>query len=411
MDVVIIRIFIYEHITGGGIHDQSIDSTLFPEGFAMLNAVVEDFRDLGEEIITTIDSRLVPIKHHIHAHVIEQITGENFHDTFERIAADSDIILLIAPEFQNILYNLATRVEKAGRLLLGPSAGAIRITTDKAETQKKALEAHVLVPSGIRVSFSEQLPIIDKICSQIGYPVVFKPIDGVGGAGICIVATSQDISAALDTVRHETTLDTFHVQKFISGLDVSVSVIGNSKSITPISLNAQLMRLAPPGSPSQYHGGYLPISHPLKEEAFANCQKVLNYLKGFRGYIGLDFVFSYAPFLIEINPRITTSYLGLREVLSPSPARLILDAAFDKPLKQFTFSGAAIYTKVTLTTELHSIEIPPEFQNKIKISAPPFPMGGQSTIFLVAYANSIKEAQETMDQFKYYLSYRLKQTQ
>ena len=394
------RIFIYEHITGGGLAGESVDSTLLPEGFAMLSAVVEDFRVIGQEVVTTLDFNLKPMQEHLKAHrIIEISTKEDLKAKFAEIVAESDAVLIIAPEVDNILYDLTTTVEKAGRLLLGPNSNAIKIAGDKVETHKKALGAHVLIPSGIRVAFSEDVEKIDKICTQISYPVVFKPIDGVGGAGICIIANRQDIEAGLQTVRKHTKLDSFQVQKLINGLDVSVSAIVSGQNVYPISLNAQLVKLGPPSGKSEYRGGYLPIGHRLKEEAFENSRKVLHHIGGFQGYTGLDFVFSYAPFLIEINPRITTSYLGLREVLSPNPAQLILDAVQGKPLKPISFQGAAIYSKVEFQGEFRTLTIPPEFQTSIKLSMPPIPNRGQTSTFIVSKAESIEIAQKTFTNF------------
>ncbi|HUX99909.1 MAG TPA: ATP-grasp domain-containing protein [Candidatus Deferrimicrobium sp.] len=366
----------------------------------MLSALVEDFKNIGHDVVITLDSQLKPIQNYLKTNKIIEIDKQtDLDDKLELIIANSDAVLLIAPEVENILYNLAKKVERSGKLLLGSSSEAIRITTDKAITHKKAIDAHVLVPSAIRVAFSEKLEFIDKICQQIGYPVVFKPIDGVGGAGICIIASSHDIEVGIETVRKETRLETYQVQKFINGLDVSVSAIVSSQEIFPVSLNAQLMRLGPPGGHSEYKGGYLPISHVLKEESFQNSQKILKQIGGFQGYVGLDFVFSYAPFLIEINPRITTSYLGLREVLSPNPAQLILDAVQGHLPKKVSFNGAAIFSKVEFPSNLNVLEIPPEFQRHIKISTPPFPFKGHTITFIVAWAESIKKAQETHTNF------------
>ena len=369
----------------------------------MLSALVEDFRDLGEEVVTTLDSRLHAMKDHIKAHKIVEIAGGEFEETFEKTLTDADAVLLIAPESEDVLYKLAKSVEKAGKVLLGPSSDAIKITTDKAETHKKALDAHVLVPSAIRVAFKEKIDFIDIICRQIGYPVVFKPIDGVGGGGICVISNLKDIAAGLQTVKTGTTLETFQIQKLISGLDVSVSTLVTEKEVHLLTLNAQLVKLTPPGGQSEYQGGYLPISHNLMNETFENSKKILQHIGGFRGYVGLDYVFSYAPFLIEINPRITTSYLGLREVITPNPARLILDAVQGKSIRQIKTTGAAIYSKISFEGELSTLDIPPTFQNRIKISTPPFPIKGKSITFLVALAETIKLAQETLTSFIQYV--------
>ncbi|MHA1131469.1 MAG: ATP-grasp domain-containing protein [Candidatus Helarchaeota archaeon] len=381
----------------------SSESMLFPEGFAMLSAVVEDFRSADEEIIITLDSRLKNLKDNLRAQQIINIGEGEFEVIFEKIINDVDAILLIAPESGNILYDLAKKVEKSGKKLIGPSSNAIRIATDKTKTHKQALDAHVLVPSAIRVAFSEKLPLIDKICRQIGYPVVFKPIDGVGGAGVCIIAHQQDINAGIQTVQQETQLDVFQIQKLINGLDLSVSAIATDTKVLPLSLNAQLVRLGSPGDLSEYRGGYLPIAHTLQEEAFENSQKILKSIEGAHGYLGLDFVFSYAPFLIEINPRITTSYLGLREVLTQNPARLILDSINGTLPKKITLKGATVFSKVEFSETIQSIDVPPAFQSKIKLGTPPFPFKGRIITFIVAKAPSIQEAQITLTNFITYI--------
>jgi predicted ATP-grasp superfamily ATP-dependent carboligase len=44
------------------------------------------------------------------------------------------------------------------------------------------------------------------------------------------------------------------------------------------------------------------------------------------GYVGVDLVLADAgPIVLEINPRLTTSYCGLRDALGINPAALVLD--------------------------------------------------------------------------------------
>ena len=108
------QIFIYEHIAGGGLAESDAVSSLFPEGFAMLNALVEDFSDLGQEVVTTLDARLKLIQGNIKAKQVVEIAGGEFEDTFDKIIAESDAVLLIAPESDNILCDLTEKVEHAG---------------------------------------------------------------------------------------------------------------------------------------------------------------------------------------------------------------------------------------------------------------------------------------------------------
>jgi predicted ATP-grasp superfamily ATP-dependent carboligase len=46
------------------------------------------------------------------------------------------------------------------------------------------------------------------------------------------------------------------------------------------------------------------------------------------GFVGVDFIITPdGPTIVEINPRITTSYVGLKESIGINPAGLVLDLA------------------------------------------------------------------------------------
>ena len=51
------KIFIFEHIIGGGMVDQEPPQELVTQGFAMLRASIEDFIAAGHRVSTTLDHR------------------------------------------------------------------------------------------------------------------------------------------------------------------------------------------------------------------------------------------------------------------------------------------------------------------------------------------------------------------
>ena len=66
-----------------------------------------------------------------------------------------------------------------------------------------------------------------------------------------------------------------------------------------------------------YLGGSLPLPTDLSDRCFRLAWQALNTIPGLRGYVGVDLVLGEAAdgsedWLIEINPRLTTSYVGLR---------------------------------------------------------------------------------------------------
>ena len=76
-----------------------------------------------------------------------------------------------------------------------------------------------------------------------------------------------------------------------------------------------------------YRGGRTPFDHPLAAEAVDAATRTCAALPGLRGYVGVDLVLTdTGPVVIEVNPRLTTAYLGVRAVLDENVAAMALAA-------------------------------------------------------------------------------------
>jgi predicted ATP-grasp superfamily ATP-dependent carboligase len=76
-----------------------------------------------------------------------------------------------------------------------------------------------------------------------------------------------------------------------------------------------------------YRGGRTPLDHPLAAAAVDAATRTCAALPGLRGYVGVDLVLTDAdPIVIEVNPRLTTAYLGVRAVLDENVAAMALAA-------------------------------------------------------------------------------------
>ena len=76
----------------------------------------------------------------------------------------------------------------------------------------------------------------------------------------------------------------------------------------------------------EYLGGYVPYEHPLKDKVFEYAKKACEYVPGLKGFIGIDFIIDgdYI-YLLEINSRFTTSYVGLQKIININIAKTIID--------------------------------------------------------------------------------------
>jgi predicted ATP-grasp superfamily ATP-dependent carboligase len=109
-----------------------------------------------------------------------------------------------------------------------------------------------------------------------------------------------------------------------SGIPASVSLLVAGDRCLPLSLNLQLIES---GAPFQYRGSQVPLLHPAGNRAIELATRAVELIPGLNGYVGVDLVLGQELIqLIEINPRLTTSYIGLRQVSRANLAQAIWNA-------------------------------------------------------------------------------------
>lgn len=331
------KIFIHEFITGGGLLGRRIPQGLLKEGFMMLRALLLDFLRLQDhEVITTIDPQLraklcLPRR----CQVVE-VRGD-YQGTFFSLVEKAEAVLIIAPEVDGILADLTALVEGRGKLLLGSSREAVIATGDKALAYQRLSGFGLPTPETYEIPFREDpFPAIE----HLGYPVVIKPVDGVGCQGVFVVRKREEVEPAISALKREVEWasspsfsgqrpeplkDRFLLQRYIKGVHASVSLVGNGQEALPLTLNTQEIRGR---KRLRYWGGLTPFQHGLKPKAFENAQAIPSVIKGLKGYFGVDMVLTdEEAFVIEVNPRLTTSYVGVRRVVDINLASAILSAS------------------------------------------------------------------------------------
>jgi len=75
-----------------------------------------------------------------------------------------------------------------------------------------------------------------------------------------------------------------------------------------------------------YLGGETPVDHPRAEEIKELAQKIVRIL-GCQGYIGIDMIVGDRITVIDVNPRITTSAIGIAAVMEEEIADLLIKAS------------------------------------------------------------------------------------
>jgi len=337
------RIFVYEHLCGGGLLNEAVAELrpLLCEARAMNHAVAADFAAVpGVEVVQLRDSRLnddlaaTPVG--VQAVPISD-TAEQA-KRFDELVATCDAVLLIAPETDGLLTTLARRIERLGGRLLSPSADFCAWASDKSQVAETLQSAGVPMPVGLRLQANDRWP------QDFPLPAVLKPNDGCGSQGIVLLPSGKGARRAdedrfeVATHLHISTSHTpalsqrereFRLERYVSGMAASVAMLGGPRGVFPLPACSQ--RLAAEGA-FAYLGGSCPLPIALAARAEALALRAAAAMPGWIGYIGVDLVLGAADdgsqdYLIEVNPRLTTSYVGLRALSETNLAQTMLDVA------------------------------------------------------------------------------------
>jgi len=100
-------VFITEFITGGGCASESLDRTLFPEGFSMLHSIIKAYKKQDFDVKTTLDHRELWIGDLLGAFITPIRTTAEYFDAIIKLAKKADHIICIAPESFGILEKVA----------------------------------------------------------------------------------------------------------------------------------------------------------------------------------------------------------------------------------------------------------------------------------------------------------------
>jgi predicted ATP-grasp superfamily ATP-dependent carboligase len=331
-----LRIFVSEYVCGGGWPSEAIAGSLAVEGRAMLCAIVEDLsRIAGVEVETTWDARLgrIPFPR-ARTTQVESPADELRH--FRRLFAACDATLVIAPEFDGILLNRCRIVEEAGGRLLGPGSRAVALCTDKfrlavhlREAGIETIPAEIFTWEGARRNPGAESPR--------QYPAVIKPRDGAGSQNTWLVKSADEFMRLHAELAGDHPPGEFVVQPYVAGQAASVALLfGPSQREVEVLVPAE-QRISGDGR-FQYLGGRLPLGNVdregIQKTALAACRSV----PGLRGYVGVDLIVPEQdprrPVVVEINPRLTTSFLGYRALAENNLAEwMLIQGRFERGVR------------------------------------------------------------------------------
>lgn len=313
------QLFLYEFITGGGMYalGGKPEGSLLHEGRAMLAAVVEDAIKLGAQPIAIRDSRL-PFALPEGCEAVDVANMAELREAFISFAAAADHTLIIAPEFDGWLLKLARLAVDVQASLISPDPAFIALASNKQATAERLEAAGIPVPKGVLLEPFDKPP-------KAPYPAVIKPNDGAGSQSVRLVKKATEARKWMEASPPWL----WRIERFHPGLPVSVGIMRDMGDCIPLAPFIQ--RLSDDGNLA-YLGGERIREWPLIERAKTLAERAAKVMPKTIGYFGIDMVLGddedgSADVVIEVNPRLTTSYVGLRAICDQNLLQGMIEAA------------------------------------------------------------------------------------
>lgn len=310
------RLCLYEWATAGGLEaadgrlvttEPAVADAIRREGLAMLTALAAEAAACKQITTRVLIGADVPF-HPPKGTSIARVPRGRELDGLLAAAAACDWLLPIAPETGGILERRLERLETAGCRLISPSAAFAAVAADKQATLQLLAAAGVPVPAGRLLRAGESPP------ADFHRPMVRKHRSSTGCDGLAVILDHSDAGGV--AVRDE------RIEAFVSGTPLSVSVLCGPACRLPLPPVLQQFSNTPPPT---YLGGRLPVPEPLVSRAQQLAVRAIAAIDSATardrapaaaGWVGVDMILGdrqdgRGDRVLEINPRITTSVVGL----------------------------------------------------------------------------------------------------
>ncbi len=279
-------VLVHEYLSGGGALDSEGEggdahaAGLLAQGLAMRDAMLADMAALPGVRASVVATRELAAR-----------------------AADADAVWSVAPETGGLLAAICASVPRGK--WLGCTPDAIRIAGSKSATRRLLREHGVPVPDE----------------AAAGMRVIVKPDDGAGATDTRVLDALPGALAPGMTA-----------EQFLEGDAMSATLLcGEAGSAELLAVNRQRIAIDASGRLA-YRGVEIAVE-PVGGARGVALQRLASNvaaaLPGLRGIVGIDLVWhaERGPVVIEVNPRVTSAYVGLSARLKRYLARDVLALA------------------------------------------------------------------------------------
>ncbi len=354
------RILVAEFLLANSEASRCAAPSMLEEAEAMLRAVVTDFARLQDVDVTVLLSAKAAARfaksHTLSARkgrneIISQ-RGELQPDTLATMLRDEskqaafDAVLLIAPECDGVLVSLLKAVQESAALplrSLNLDWRLAAIFADKRMTdawlQRHGIasiptrtinDATAAVIQGqlLRNTVMEKVTDLHRATTE--QLAVLKPRDGAGAEGVRIVRIDQRLFE--DLPQQSSDDDRWILQPYMPGAACSVGFIGGGERVPTTILLPASQNIRMSNGRMSYHGGEIPCEPAIASRIAPVAAQIAVALGAFNGYVGADLLVDFcfredstgSVRVVEINPRLCTSYVGYQALAEDNLAAWLL---------------------------------------------------------------------------------------
>ena len=340
------RIAVLEFLSGGGLMQPIASGTnqlsgasqlsgLYAEGLAMLTGLATDLVRCDHQVFTCLDPTAfadpTSLSVRDRASICIEIASTDWIDTWTAISLKCDRTIVIAPELDNQLERIVGMLRSHGTDVLASTAEFLSATSDKLRTSQLLLAAGVAHP--VTTLLGEHLRFLegDEQMLNENSPLTLKRRDGAGCLDMRFFPNNRLLKEWHETsgqalLGHS---DDWIVQPWLEGQPASMAILAGS-DWRVLGAVEQRIRLSPIDKTNRCAEasvsaveflGCKALTHRIEDGQLNEfATRVKNALpEGGAGWIGIDFLIptdnaaAMELVAIEINPRLTTSYLEYRD--------------------------------------------------------------------------------------------------
>jgi predicted ATP-grasp superfamily ATP-dependent carboligase len=276
------------------------DPALAPEGAAMLSVLQKSFERCGSEVVSP--------------------GSGDFGVEIARLAPSCDYGLVIAPDHLLARYTMLIEQYTSN---IGCGSTSAAVCANKQKTAK--------------ILRSHGIPVPDE--PGTGKRVV-KPVSGCGAAGVRLTDAPPQSGE--------------FSQQYIGGEHLSASMVCNrivgeaclnfsGEPPVVLAINRQFITIDD-GGRFRYEGGEAPVDHLRSAEIRKVATDAVNVL-GCQGYCGVDIVLADKAYVVDVNPRITTSLIGIAACMKEEIADIIVAASHGRAPNDLHLTGKVRFDK------------------------------------------------------------------